>query len=159
MCEGVVGTRLKPSTEKHLRADTWQDLDLEDEAGHDPEDFLGFDLPDEAPISMLAPCARLSDTPSGGNVVSTEGVSNQATDPSDTAIGSMPVVDVSMGAAVAAEQDVFEEPAAKRQKMTVSKIGHFQYPHVDDVEVSMGIDFDFDVFPEERIVESKRWGW
>ena len=38
--------------------------------------------------------------------------------------------------------------------MTVSKIRHFQYPHVDDVEISKGIDFDFDVFPEEPTVES-----
>ncbi len=55
MCEGVVGTRLKPSTAKHLRADTGQDLDLEDEAGYDPEDmedFFGFDLPEETPLSM-----------------------------------------------------------------------------------------------------------
>ena len=36
MCEGVVGTRLKPSTAKHLRADTGQDIDLEDEAAFDP---------------------------------------------------------------------------------------------------------------------------
>ena len=77
MCEGVVGTRLKPSTAKHLRADTGQDLDLEDEAGIDPEDFLGFDLPDETPISELAPSARVSDTLNGGNVVSTEGVSTK----------------------------------------------------------------------------------
>ena len=154
MCEGVVGTRLKPSTAKHLRADTGQDLDLEDEAGYDPEDFLGFDLPDETPISVLTPSARVSDTLNGGDVVTTEGVSNQATNLSDTAIGSMPVVDVAMGASVLAEQDVFAEPATKRQKMTVSKIRHFQYPHVDDVEISMGIDFDFDVFPEEPTVES-----
>ena len=125
MCEGVVGTRLKPSTAKHLHADTGQDLDLEDDAGYDPEDFLGFDLPDETPISVLAPSARVSDTLNGGNVVSTEGVSNQATNLSDTAIGSMPVVDVAIGASVLAEQDVFAEPAAKRQKMTVSKIRHF----------------------------------
>ena len=123
MCEGVVGTRVKPSTAKHLRADTGQDLDLEDEAGYDPEDFLGFDLPDETPIS-----ARVSDTLNGGNVVSTEGVSNQATKLFDTAIGSMPVVNGAMAASVPAEQDVFAEPAAKRPKMTVSKIRHFQYP-------------------------------
>ena len=78
----------------------------------------------------------------------------------------MPVVDVAMGASVLAEQNVFAEPASKRQKMTVSKIRHFQYSHVDDVEISMGIDFDLDVFPEEPTVESdnaydfesKRWG-
>ncbi len=67
MCESVVGTRLKPSTAKHLRADTGQDLDLEDEAGYDPEDFLGFDIPDETPIAMLAPSSRVVG-PSGGYV-------------------------------------------------------------------------------------------
>ena len=86
--------------------------------------------------------------------MSTEGFSNQATNLSDTAIGSMPV-DASvlaeqMDASVLAEQDVFAEPAAKRQEMTVSKIRHFQYPHVDDVEISMGIDFDCDVFLKNR---------
>jgi len=60
MCEGVVGTKLKPSTAKHLRADTGQDLDLEDEAALDPEDMFGYDLPDDTPISMLAPSARVS---------------------------------------------------------------------------------------------------
>jgi len=34
----------------------------------------------------------------------------------------------------------------------VSKIGQFQFPHVDDVEFSGGIEFDFFVFPE--LVES-----
>ena len=40
MCEGVVGTKLRPSTAKHLWADTGQDLDLEDEAALDPEDYF-----------------------------------------------------------------------------------------------------------------------
>ena len=44
-----MGTRLRPSTSKHLRADTGQDLDLEDEAGDDPEDSLGFEIPDDTP--------------------------------------------------------------------------------------------------------------
>ena len=43
MCEGVLGTKLKPSTAKHLVADTGQDLDLGDEAALDPEDMFGID--------------------------------------------------------------------------------------------------------------------
>ena len=54
-----------------------------------------------------------------------------------------------MDSAVVTETIGLEEPAAKRQKMTISRIGHFRYPHVDDTDVSMGMDFDFDVFPEE----------
>ena len=59
-----------------------------------------------------------------------------------------PSDDAAMVASPVLEQDVFEEPAAKQQKMTVSKIGNFRYPHVDDVDVSMGMEFDFDIFPE-----------
>ena len=69
----------------------------------------------------------------------------------NTAAGSVPEADVSMGASVAVEQGGLEEPAAKPQKMTISRIGHFRhfrYPHVDDVDVSMSIEFDFDIFPE-----------
>lgn len=58
------------------------------------------------------------------------------------------MVDASMNEPVAASQSTLEEPAAKRQKMTVSKIREFRYPHVDDVDVTMGTEFDFDVFPE-----------
>ena len=33
--------------------------------------------------------------------------------------------------------------------MTISGVGHFRYPHVDDTDIAMGMDFDFGVFPEE----------
>ena len=36
MCEGIIGTRLKPTTAKQLRPDTGQNIDLEDEAALDP---------------------------------------------------------------------------------------------------------------------------
>ena len=48
-----------------------------------------------------------------------------------------------------------EEPAAKRQKMTVSAIGRFQYPHVDDIDATMGVDFDFEVFSEWPMEEAE----
>ena len=70
MCEGVVGTRLKPSTAKLLRADTGQDIDLEDEAAFDPEDIealLGYDMP-----ALLVPPTQVQDIPDIGKTVSFE---------------------------------------------------------------------------------------
>ena len=52
-------------------------------------------------------------------------------------------------------QDGFEEPSAKRQKMTISAIGRFQFPHVDDTEATMGVDFDFEVFSEWPMDEAE----
>ena len=49
------------------------------------------------------------------------------------------------------------EPAAKRQKMTVSAIGRFQYPHVDDTDATMGVDFDFEVFLRMANGRSRRY--
>ena len=103
MCEGVVGTKLKPSTTKHLRADTGQDLDLEDEAALDPEDMLGYDLPDETPIAMLAPSARFGgdhQTPSelqNPLEVSDGGVSAQSGLPENTATGGGPPENTATG--------------------------------------------------------------
>ena len=154
MCEGVVGTRLKPGTAKHLRADTGQDLDLEDEAALDPEDILGFDLPDDTPLSMLAPSTLPSEEAPNQRRHSLEvsggEVSGQSGPPENTATGVGATGDVAMGASMTDEQNVGEERSAKRQKLTVSKIGQFNFPHVDDVEVSNGIEFDFDVFPEDE---------
>ena len=56
MCEGVMGTRLKPGA-KHLRSDTRQDLDLEDEAALDSQNLMEFDLPDDTPLLTLVPSA------------------------------------------------------------------------------------------------------
>ena len=39
--------------------------------------------------------------------------------------------------------------------MTVSTIGQFRYPHVDDTDATMGIDFDFEVFPEDPMDETE----
>ena len=152
MCEGVVGTRLKPSTAKHLRADTGQDLDLEDEAGYDPGDIealLGFDLPDDTTLSMLVPPTQVRDVLDTGKTVSFEATASQAINPPGNITGSTSTADASMDFAVVTETIGLEEPAAKGQKMTISRIGHFRYPHVDDTDVSTGMDFDFDVFPEE----------
>ena len=147
MCEGVVGTRLKPSTAKHLRAHTGQDLDLEDEAAFDPEDIealLGYDMP-----AMLVPPTQVQDIPDIGKTVSFEATVSQPFNPPGNLTGSTSTADASMDSAVVTETIGLEEPAAKRQQMTISRIGHFRYPHVDDTDVSMGTDFEFDVFPEE----------
>ena len=149
MCEGAVGARLKPSMSKHLRADTEQDLDMEDEAAYDPEDILGFDLPGETPLALLAPAGHVNES----GISSGDRGPTQPQPPENTATGVIPMGDVSMGASMTNEQDVVEERSAKRQKLTVSKIGQFQFPHVDDVELSGGIEFDFDVFPAEQTFE------
>ena len=157
MCEGVMGTRLKPSTAKHLRPDTGQDLDLEDEAALDPEDLMGFDLPDDTPLSTLVPSALpTKETPIEASVGEFSGQSkppeNTATGggpPENTATGVVPHVDASMDEGVTTVQSTLEEPAAKRQRLTISKVGHFQYPQVDDTDATMGVDFDFEVFSEE----------
>ena len=60
----------------------------------------------------------------------------------NTATGVVPMADTSMTDTITS---TIEEPAAKRQKMTVSAIGRFQYPHVDDTDATMGVDFDFEV--------------
>ena len=162
MCEGVVGTKLKPSTAKHLRADTGQDLDLEDEAALDPEDMFGFDIPDETPIAMLAPTARLSgedpSQPRNRSELSDGGAAAQAGPPEsaatgggppeNTATGVIPMGDTSMTETMTTSQSALEEPAAKRQKMTISAIGQFQFPHVDDTDATMGVDFDLEFFDE-----------
>ena len=135
VCEGVLGTKLRPSTAKHLRADTGQDLDL---AALDPEDMFGFDLPDDTPISMLAPSAR----------VRGEHPNQLRERPENTATGVVPMADTSMTETMTASHSTVDEPAAKRQKMTISAIGHFQYSHVDDTDATMGVDFDFEVFSE-----------
>ena len=168
MCEGVVGTKLKPSTAKHLRADTGQDLDLEDEAALDPEDMLGYDLPDETPIAMLAPFARFGGDHQTPNElrnpleVSDGGVSAQSGLPENTATGGGPPENTATGVVPMADTSITEtttstiaEPAAKRQKMTVSAIGRFQYPHVDDTDATMGVDFDFEVFSEWPMEEAE----
>ena len=177
MCEGVVGTKLKPSTAKHLVADTGQDLDLGDEAALDPEDMFGFDLPDETPIAMLAPSARFGgdhQTPNeirnplevsyGGVAAQSGPPENTATGggppentatgggpPENTATGVVPLADTSMTETITS---TIEEPSAKRQKMTISAIGRFQFPHVDDTEATMGVDFDFEVFSEWHMDEA-----
>ena len=129
-----------------------QDLDLEDEAALDPEDMFGFDLPDDTPISMLAPSARVRvEHPnqlrerlecSDGDVPAQSGPpQNTATGvapPDNTATGVVPTVDTTMTEPVTASHGTVEEPAAKRQKMTISAIGHFRFPHVDDTEATMG---------------------
>ena len=183
MCEGVVGTKLRPSTAKHLRADTGQHLDLEDEAALDTEDMFGYDLPDDTPIAMLAPFARFSgghQTPNQlrdrlevsdvGGAAQSGPPENTATGggpPENTATGVVPMADTSMTETITASHSTTEEPAAKRQKMTISAIGRFQYPHVDDTDATMGVDFDFEVFSEWPMEEAedthdteyqKRWG-
>ena len=121
MCEGVVGTKLKPSTAKHLRADTGQDLDLEDEAALDPEDMLGFDLPDETLLSALAPSLQMSSQGAGG-IVPGGAVTTQFQPPDNTATGETPdntatgVTDASMATPSVTVHEGFEEPSAKRQK-------------------------------------------
>ena len=160
MCEGVVGAKLKPSLAKHLRADTGQDLDLEDEAAFDPEDMSGFDLPDETPLSALAPHLQMSPQGAGG-IVPGGAVTTQSQPPENTATGETPdntatgVADASMATPSVTVHEGFEEPAAKRQKMTISTIGKFQYPHVDDTDATMGVDFDFEVFSEGSIDEAE----
>ena len=157
MCEGVMGTRLKPSTAKHLRPDTGQDLDLEDEAALDPEDLMGFDLPDDTLLSTLVPSAPPTKEISIGASVGEfsgqlEPPENTATGggpPENTATGVVPHLDAPMDEGVTTVQSTLEEPAAKRQRLTISKVGHFQYPHVDDTDATMGVDFDFEVFSEE----------
>ena len=136
MCEGIIGTRLKPSTAKHLRPDTGQDLDLEDEAALDPEDIealLGYDMP-----PILVPPTH--DVPDIGK--------SQLADPSENITVPLSTADAPMDSSVVSEPIGLEEPSAKRQKMTTSRIGHFRYPHVDDTDISMGMDFDFGVFPD-----------
>eukprot|EP00434_Breviolum_minutum_P039359 symbB.v1.2.034948.t1/scaffold4605.1/size37493/1 len=168
MCEGVVGTKLKPSTTKHLRADTGQDLDLEDEAALDPEDMLGYDLPDEVPIAMLAPSARFGGDHQTPNElrnpleVSYGGVAAQSGPPENTATGGGPPENTATGVVPMADTSMTEtttstiaEPAAKRQRMTVSAIGRFQYPHVNDTDATMGVDFDFEVFSEWPMEEAE----
>ena len=159
MCESVVGTKLKPSVAKHLRADTGQDLDLEDEAALDPEDMLGFDLPDETLLSALAPSVQTSSHGSGG-IVPGGAVTTQFQPPDNTATGETPdntatgVTDAAMTTPSVTVHEGFEEPSAKRQKMTVSTIGQFRYPHVDDTDATQGVDFDFEVFSEDPIDET-----
>jgi len=109
MCEGAVGTRLKPGLSKPLRPDTGQDLDLKDEAAYDPEDILGFDLPDETPLALLAPAGHLS----GSGISTGDSVPTQSQPPENTATGMVSTGDVSMGASVSNEQDVIEERSAK----------------------------------------------
>ena len=147
MCEGIIGTRLKPSTAKHLRPDTGQDLDLEDEAALDPEDLealLGYDMP-----PILVPPTQVQDVPDIGKAVSFEATASQSVNPSGKITIPTSTVDSPMDSALVSEPIGLEEPAANRQKVTISRIGHFRYPHVDDTDISMGMDFDFGVFPDE----------
>ena len=72
--------------------------------------------------------------------------------PENTATGVVPLADSSMTDTITS---AIEEPAAKRQKMTVSAIGRFQYPHVDDTDATMGVDFDFEVFSEWPMEEAE----
>ena len=150
MCEGVIGTRLKPGTAKHLRPDTGRNIDLtdtEDEAALDPEDLevlLGHDMP-----PPLAPSAQVHDVPVPGRSVSFEATTSQEAIPPGSTPAVTSTADTPMAPSVTPETIVLEEPAAKRQKMTVSRVGRFKFPHVDDTEVSMGLDFDFDIFPDD----------
>ena len=160
MCEGVVGTKLKPSTAKHLVADTGQDLDLGDEAALDPEDMFGIDFPDETPLASLAPTFQVSFQSAGG-IVPGGAVTIQSQPPDNTATGEAPEntatggTDAAMATPPETTQDGFEEPSAKRQKMTISAIGRFQFPHVDDTEATVGVDFDFEVFSEWPMDEAE----
>ena len=72
--------------------------------------------------------------------------------PENTATGVVPLADTSMTDTITS---AIEEPAAKRQKMTVSAIGRFQHPHVDDTDATMGVDFDFEVFSEWPMEEAE----
>ena len=150
MCEGIIGTRLKPSTAKHLKPDTGQDLELEhteDEAALDPEDLealLGYDMP-----PVVVPSPQVPYVPGAGQTASSETTASQLIGPSEDVTGPLPTAAAPMDTSVVSEPIGLEEPSAKRQKVTISRIGHFRYPHVDDTDVSMGMDFDFGDFPDE----------
>ena len=87
--------------------------------------------------------------PDIGKTVSFEATASQSANPSGNITGPTSTADVPMDSSVVSEPSGLEEPAAKRPKMTISRVGHFRYPHVDDTDISMGMDFDFGVFPEE----------
>ena len=131
-----------------MRPDTGQDIDLEDEAALDPEDIiealLGYDMP-----PILVPPTQVQDVPDIGKTVSFEATASQSANSSGNITGPTSTADAPMDSSVVSEPIGLEEPSAKRQKMTISRVGHFRYPQVDDTDISMGMDFDFGVFPEE----------
>ena len=92
---------------------------------------------------------QVHDVPDVGKAVSFEATASQSANPSDNITVPTSTAAAPMDTSVVSEPIGLEEPSAKRQKMTISRIGHFRYPHVDDTDVSMGMDFDFGDFPDE----------